>query len=484
MRCTKQWTSQVNGIIESAIMRTSGDKPPSRAQTRAQDRIAAVRSAAGKRKSAPARQHGVSDIYEEMLSEATSSPAPDSGEDRPVKKRRIAGLQQTPDKIAGTGSAPGSSSRSKLSKAAQSDTDEDARPKQQFIEDSEESDEDDMDWEQIGFDRVEPPSATKHDSDDDIGDISIDVSKQKPPKRAVAKRKPATTAEKLLRLAVHEAHVLFLMFHVHVRNAWCNLGGVRSRLRPVLPAKIVSFLNPDTRMIQFGRSESFLGGLKLAVDMWKVKFKITESGMRRARWVDSQEEIQQQINSIHDEINPVVKEDFIKAAKTLTGSQDVGNQLFCALLRSVGIEARLVCSLQPLPFGTTGAKGTTPQKGKATIYMDTDSDRNGATSAEEGSATGSASEGTTPRVMAPGKRRRIGQPKFAASGGGSRPAPPPGECHEQRIVYTLTISSEEEAFDPKARLSNLLGRGVQLSVSEMGTRRSTGHRDCRQGHQN
>jgi len=44
------------------------------------------------------------------------------------------------------------------------------------------------------------------------------------------------------------------------------------------------------------------------------------------------------------------KSDFLKAAETLTGSRDVGAQLFVALLRSAGVESRLVCSLQPLSF--------------------------------------------------------------------------------------------------------------------------------------
>ena len=42
--------------------------------------------------------------------------------------------------------------------------------------------------------------------------------------------------------------------------------------------------------------------------------------------------------------------DFRDAATKLKASRDVGAQLFCALLRSVGVEARLVCSLQLLPF--------------------------------------------------------------------------------------------------------------------------------------
>lgn len=108
------------------------------------------------------------------------------------------------------------------------------------------------------------------------------------------------------------------------------------------------------------------------------------------------------------------KAHFIKCASSLRGSQDVGNQLFCALLRSVGVEARLVCSLQPLPFGATGAKSGTPLKLKPTIYAS-----DGATSAEEGSGAGSASETSiTPK----GRRRRIGQPNFAI-GGSSKPPP-------------------------------------------------------------
>lgn len=57
------------------------------------------------------------------------------------------------------------------------------------------------------------------------------------------------------------------------------------------------------------------------------------------------------------------KDDFIEAAKSLEGSRDVGAQLFCALLRSAGLETRLVCSLQPLPCAP-GAP-TRPKPGKA-----------------------------------------------------------------------------------------------------------------------
>jgi xeroderma pigmentosum group C-complementing protein len=40
-----------------------------------------------------------------------------------------------------------------------------------------------------------------------------------------------------------------------------------------------------------------------------------------------------------------------EAARTRSGSRDVGAWLFTSLLRSAGVETRLVCSLQPLQFG-------------------------------------------------------------------------------------------------------------------------------------
>ena len=50
---------------------------------------------------------------------------------------------------------------------------------------------------------------------------------------------------------------------------------------------------------------------------------------------------------------PIEKEDFQTLAIKRKASRDVGAQLFCALLRSVGLDVRLVCSLQPLPIRAT-----------------------------------------------------------------------------------------------------------------------------------
>ncbi len=81
--------------------------------------------------------------------------------------------------------------------------------------------------------------------------------------------------------------------------------------------------------------------------------------------------------------------DFRRAARDLEGSDDLGAQLFCALLRSIGVEARLVCSLQPLGFAANAqapaSKPSTPLK--RTVYVD-----------YSGSERESAKEDTTSRA--------------------------------------------------------------------------------------
>ena len=83
------------------------------------------------------------------------------------------------------------------------------------------------------------------------------------------------------------------------------------------------------------------------------------------------------MNIPHDLDLPIELPDFHEIAKQMQASRDIGAQLFCAMLRSVGVEARLVCSLQPLPFGASAIRAT-PKRQKytyAAVYADSaDSD--------------------------------------------------------------------------------------------------------------
>jgi len=103
---------------------------------------------------------------------------------------------------------------------------------------------------------------------------------------------------------------------------------------------------------------------------------------------------------------PLELADFRRAAQSLQGSVDIGAQLFCALLRAVGVEARLVCSLQVLGFaaaadGVAGSANNTPAKRK--VYLQ-ELENVPKVAAESSSTTAS-----TARRIA-----RIGQPRVAA----------------------------------------------------------------------
>lgn len=101
------------------------------------------------------------------------------------------------------------------------------------------------------------------------------------------------------------------------------------------------------------------------------------------------------------------KEDFRAQAETLQGSRDFGAQLFCALLRSVAVQARIVCSLQPLPFSGT-LKNMTPSKA-GSPYIVISSDDHETSTDERQKSTGES--------PTPSRTRRLGRPEFF-----SRPA--------------------------------------------------------------
>ncbi|KAI7238946.1 Rad4-domain-containing protein [Hortaea werneckii] len=409
---------------------------PSRGRRGGQPAAASTTASSTRRRSGRNAKHEPLDPYSDMLAEAAvTDPVEDT--DRPLKRRRIvrevslpghhSPRQPKPEKGPGGGNTAAQAINTVAPIGLQTI--------EASSDSGEDDEEDDFAFEDVDLDGPSTRKDEQQYGDESFGDVSIQLDQQPLPKRtATTRRKPATAAEKDHRLLVHKAHVLCLLGHCIYVNSWCNDETVHGNVEGLLNAKTTSLLNPKTSDSQFVRNRAFMAGLEQAAEVFKERFNVNSPGMRKARWAEDGDEATDQID-----VEPMDRSDFIRASKKLKGSQDIGNQLFCALLRAAGVDARIVCSLQPLPFASSTAKpSNTPQKKPPkpvvlAIASDTDPDKPSASEASDNSIATSRTIGKIPSA-----RRRLGQPSFNTSPA-STAAPPPTEKKPQarKLAYPV-----------------------------------------------
>lgn len=393
---------------------------PSRGKGKAREVPALVprRSARSRRNAATEKEDAQPDVYGEMVAEAVATD-PVETSNRPLKRRKISREPATAEKPVQPKQVPHSakSERANTTPAHQRNgTGEShsasAQKPQQTAEYSSESEESDFAFEDVDIGQAadsNPASALETD-DEEIKDVTISVAPSSAWKKAtVNRRKPATAVEKAFRLRVHKVHFLTLLGHCMYANSRCNNPTVQKILRRLIDKRMRSYLNPKANDSQFQRNRSFMDGLEQAKAAFKAEFRITMSGMARPRWrVDGGDE------SPSSGGEPMNLADFATAAKDLEGSQDTGNQLFCAMLRAADVEARLVCSLQTLPYANPPPKSSTPQKTKRPVVfaIASDTDPNASDASASDASIGSPAGGLS---KIPSVRRRLGQPGFTAS---------------------------------------------------------------------
>ena len=306
--------------------------------------------------------NAVPGVYGDMLAEAVSSPTRKSEDGTPVKRRRVGGRIVIQNVNENASHQP----KQSISTGEQKGIDdlfEEPLPTPQHIEhtESEDSADSDEDFEDVDLgSNIKQPDPSEHEMEEP-GDLKLvlggdnqDISKSKQ-----VRRKPITSMEKKLRLEIHKLHLCSLLAHVYLRNHWCNDEKIHSALKSILTKKTVSYLSPDESISQFQRSRSFMDGLTQASDVFRAEFKINARGMSKPVWADSPQTLAL-LQPPEDIDLPMQKADFLSAAGKLKGSRDVGAQLFCAMLRAAGVDARLVYSMLPLPFQPS-QKMTLPQ---------------------------------------------------------------------------------------------------------------------------
>lgn len=325
------------------------------------------------------------------------------------------------------------------------------------VEDDEDEDED-IEWEDAGAKPQESASSRAPLADGPIelvfrkDDNEIDYGTAA---AATAGKKGPTKREKEARIRTHQMHVQFLLWHNTIRNRWISDPQVQRTLVQQLPTQIKKEVEkwkkasglsvPETpakgpqskpkkrgkqkksdprnerdwgrpsQRLEVGRPDMSHGDpiiplMKVLAAYWKKRFAITSPGLRK-RGYGTKQALKQIIYSFrNDEHDPEehgerIRDlgEFREAAKGCEGSRDLGAQLFTALLRAIGIESRLVASLQPSGFGWTKAEQMVPRKVVRAVDSDMSSDDSDE---EEAKSISEIAKSRTSSVSRPARNSR------------------------------------------------------------------------------
>lgn len=287
-------------------------------------------------------------------------------------------------------------------------------------EKDDEDDEDEMDWEDANPNVTHTTGAADEEIEDinisinDDGSLAVEAA-QAAAANAKAKKGPSKR-ERQIRIRSHCIHVQTLMFHNAVRNSWLNDKTLQKTLLDGLSEGVkkeidrwkldMGLKKPDPPKSRKGRGKSAMNNpkekqkrdgrdwgadagriepgvpnlsrgdpvlrlLKVLTAYWRKRFTVTAPGLRKQGY--------KPLRRLADEIKAWSKdktdteeygerietiEEFRNLAKGCEGSRDVGAQLFTALIRGIGIEARMVANLQPVGFGWSKTEESGPKKPK------------------------------------------------------------------------------------------------------------------------
>ncbi|SLM40813.1 Rad4/PNGase transglutaminase-like fold [Lasallia pustulata] len=367
-----------------------------------------------------------------------------------------------------------------------------------------EEDEDEIDWE----DAIPPDKpAAVPTSVEPSGDLELTLDKSV---RIGSLTNPHSTKkgpskiERQIRMSTHQMHVQFLLFHNSMRNAWMCDKEVQSILVGQLPSavkeaiehwKVASGMagkdiDTDPRTTSKGKGSRKRGNaaedprshrdwgqpaqrqergvpnmsrgdpvvrlLKVLTRYWRKRFAITAPGLRKQGYKPLavlETEIAAFKNAHHDPDEHGEKIDNLEAfkgrASDCAGSRDVGAQLFTALVRGLGLEARLVANLQPVGYGWSKSEEGVHQRKKFSQAAQRAS--NGTTRSDGESHDTSSEEdlaiGRTPRNLenkAATTPKRTGPVKRTTKGG--RNAPIDLECSsELSSAPNISEDSDDES---------------------------------------
>ncbi|KAF7886104.1 hypothetical protein EAF00_010207 [Botryotinia globosa] len=272
------------------------------------------------------------------------------------------------------------------------------QPKDDATENEDEDEDEDIEFEDVDTNIADKPSANIP-----TGDLELTLTKETRISltNPLGTKKGPSKIERSIRMATHKVHVQMLMWHNAIRNSWLCDKELQDILVGQLPETILTEIEKwrrdsglqrgdtpkskgkgkgrvtkgknDVRSqrdwrqhaerqeageINMSRGDPMFRLLKLLMHYWKQRFRIIAPGLRKIGYM-SLERLDQESKSFQKDEHDIERHgeriinihEFRKSAKALEGSRDLGAQLFTALLRGIGIESRMVASLQPVGFG-------------------------------------------------------------------------------------------------------------------------------------
>ncbi|EAU86269.2 DNA repair protein rhp42 [Coprinopsis cinerea okayama7 len=225
---------------------------------------------------------------------------------------------------------------------------------------------DEDDWEEVLVD---------HQPEKPI-EITLQVQKSKAKPEDAAKKKGISYAERLLRIDCHKFHTVILIGNAKIRNEWLNDELLHARLLSLTPLTLqneFAMIHKSRIPDQGQRGRAFERAMQHLAEWWAHSFfEVLPEGHLRNRTFD---EVQSKLerHGVLDDPEPLDEEttelildedlEIIRGPKSLMkhalmrcGSRDVSAQLFTALCRALGIPARLVVSLQSMPWKASVGK--------------------------------------------------------------------------------------------------------------------------------
>ncbi|KAI4107173.1 MAG: hypothetical protein L6R37_001750 [Teloschistes peruensis] len=288
--------------------------------------------------------------------------------------------------------------------------------KRRKLEHHDDEDEEEIDWE----DAVQQghPSWTPSEAAQPSGDLELTLDKGAQPHSFTnGQKKGPSKIERQIRIVTHCMHVQLLLFHNSIRSRFACDPRVQHILVDQLPTqvekevetwKLASGIPQDVSDVvqkasgkprgrkgkgrksedvrsqrdwgdpaqrqekgapNMSRGDPVIRLLKVLAAYWKKRFSVTAPTLRKQGYKPLhrlESELASFKNDKHDPEEHGERitnlSDFRDHAKKCEGSRDIGVQLFVALLRGLGLEARLVTSLQPVGFGWNKNEEAAPKK--------------------------------------------------------------------------------------------------------------------------